>query len=574
MTPLRLGSRYQLEERVGEGGLGVVWRGTDIVTGAGFAIKLLRQERARDEAAVARFMRERTALLRFRHPNVVALHDMIVEGDRLALVMDLVADGDLAAHRRRRGGTLDPAEATEIMAQACDALAAAHAAGIVHRDLKPANILLDGGRVRLTDFGIAQIAGEPALTSEGIFLGSLHYLAPEVIKGKEPTPACDCYAVGITLYELLSGDPPFTGQSAAVMHGHLYLTPERPPGIQDSSWRLIEACLAKDPRRRPNAAELALALRTDPWLVFGEGAADEASSDSWTGPAAVWEAADTGPGAVAADPVTVESRVPRRRLPRGLPRGGLAFGAVVFLAAVAVIALALTRSLGPARRAAGAGVTVTDRVTPGAGTATPGTITGAGPGGPSPRPGATGPRASASAPQGHTGTARPSPGRTGVSASPTAPVATSPGPAPTTAAPSPTAPPSTGTGTTPPPSPTPTGPADTSWQCGTLAAATMAGSGRDTGQTLQACIRVNDGKLDLLGTLNGTRTGWHEQVILTLEDSAQDGNGTYTSPVCMTSDCTFSTSLVPASGEWTVLPQWTKNGSVQSAGDEPSYVHF
>src|SRR5436305_1718240 len=150
MTPLRLGSRYQLDERMGEGGLGVVWRGSDIVSGAGFAIKLLRPERARDEAAVARFVRERTALLRFRHPNVVALHDMIVEGDRLALVMDLIEDGDLAQHRQRRGGTLEAAEATDIMAQVCDALAAAHAAGIVHRDLKPANILLDGGRVRLT----------------------------------------------------------------------------------------------------------------------------------------------------------------------------------------------------------------------------------------------------------------------------------------------------------------------------------------------------------------------------------------------------------------------------------------
>jgi hypothetical protein len=568
MTPLRLGSRYQLDERMGEGGLGVVWRGSDIVSGAGFAIKLLRPERARDEAAVARFVRERTALLRFRHPNVVALHDMIVEGDRLALVMDLVEDGDLAQYRQRHGGTLEAVEATDIMAQVCDALAAAHAAGIVHRDLKPANILLDRGRVRLTDFGIAQIVGEPSLTSEGIFLGTLHYLAPEVIQGKEPTPACDSYAVGITLYELLAGEPPFTGQSAAVLHGHLHLTPGRPPGIPDASWRLIEACLAKDPRRRPNPAELALALRTDPWLVLGDSGSSE-----WTDPKVVWETENTRPGAAAAaaDPVTVESRVLRSRR----QRSGWIFGAAVLLAAVTVIALALTGSLGPAGHAAGPAVTVTDRVTQAGRDATLGAVPGTRTSGPGQQPGSTGPSASASASREHTGTARPTPGKTGVSATPSAPFATTPAPGPTTGAPS-TAPVPTGTATpqgSPTPSPS-TGPVDTAWQCGTVTAATIAGSGKATGQTLQACIRVHDGQLDLAGTLNGTKNGWHEQIVLVLKDSAQDGSGTYTSPVCMTSDCTFSTSLVPASGEWTVLPQWTKTGVTMSSGDEPAYVNF
>src|SRR5215472_9408601 len=184
MTSLRLGSHYQLEERIGEGSLGVVWRGSDTATETAYAIKVLRPEHAQDPATVARFVRERTALLRFRHQNVVVLHDMIVEGDQLALVMDLVADGDLAAHRKRSGGTLDPAAAAELMAQVCAGLAAAHAAGIVHRDLKPANILLDGGQVRLTDFGIALVAGEAPLTTEGIFIGTLHYLAPEVIRGE------------------------------------------------------------------------------------------------------------------------------------------------------------------------------------------------------------------------------------------------------------------------------------------------------------------------------------------------------------------------------------------------------
>jgi serine/threonine-protein kinase len=554
MTPLRLGSRYRLDERMGEGGLGVVWRGSDIETGAGFAIKLLRPEHARDPAAVARFIRERTALLRFRHPNVVALHDMIVEGDRLALVMELVEDGDLAAHRERRGGTLDPSEATEIMAQVCNALATAHAAGIVHRDLKPANILLDAGRARLTDFGIAQIAGEPALTSEGVFLGTLPYLSPEVIQGDEPTAACDCYAVGVTLYELLSGNLPFPGQPAAIMHGHLYLTPERPDGMPDASWRLIAACLDKDPRRRPNAAELERALRTHPWLVL-----DRDGGSRTTGPLGILgEDTEDRAAVPASDPVTVESRSLRRRPPRGRRyRRGWVFGALAVAAAAAVIAVGVTRPLGSARHSAAPAVTVA----PAGQAATLGRV----PGGQRQQPGTTGPSASASSQPGQTGTARPSPSRTGVTAPATA---TATGPVPPTTAPTPTH------SASPTATPTPTGPVNTDWQCGATATATTASSDGDTGHTLQACIRVHDGKLDLRGTLNGTIPGWHEQIVLVLKDSEQNSVGTYTSPVCTTSDCSFSTSQVPAKGQWAVLPEWIRKGTIQSSGNASGYVEF
>src|ERR1700761_1020361 len=115
--------------------MGVVWRGRDREIGDLCAIKVLRPEFAADPAAVTRFVRERTALTKFRHPNVVTLRDMIVEGDCLALVMDFVDGGDLSAYRRNSGGTLSPGEALRVTAQVCDALAAAHAAGIVHRDL-------------------------------------------------------------------------------------------------------------------------------------------------------------------------------------------------------------------------------------------------------------------------------------------------------------------------------------------------------------------------------------------------------------------------------------------------------
>jgi hypothetical protein len=291
VTSQPLGSRYLLDDRIGQGGMGVVWRARDRETGAPYAIKVLRAEYAADPASVARFVRERTALIRFRHPNVVTLHDMIVEGEHLALVMDLVAGGDLDAYRQRSGGVLALGEALALTAQMCDGLAAAHAAGIVHRDLKPANVLLDAGGVRLADFGVARIAGESPATTTGMVIGTAPYLAPEAISGQEPAAAGDVYAAGITLYELLGGTPPFTGQIAAVMHGHLALAPPRPGGLGDRAWELISACLSKDPAARPAAADLARALR-DPALLRESAAGRVPSRAGVAAPA----------GALAAEP--------------------------------------------------------------------------------------------------------------------------------------------------------------------------------------------------------------------------------------------------------------------------------
>jgi serine/threonine-protein kinase len=267
-----LGSRYLLDEQIGQGGMGVVWRGRDKVVGTEYAIKVLRQQYATDADAVTRFVRERTVLMKFRHPAVVSVHDMIVEGDQLALVMDLVAGGDLNGYQRRSGGALPPAEAARIGAQICDGLAAAHAAGIVHRDLKPANVLLDNGQVRLADFGVARIVGDQSATTTGTVLGTAAYLAPELLTGSEPSPACDVYALGITLYEVLAGQPPFGGHVAAIMHHHLQTAPARIAGVPDPLWDLIAACVAKQPEDRPTAAALASSLRT-PALIGALSAA-------------------------------------------------------------------------------------------------------------------------------------------------------------------------------------------------------------------------------------------------------------------------------------------------------------
>ena len=255
-----LGTKYLLDQQIGRGGMGVVWRGHDRTTGVVYAIKVLLPEYAHDPAAIGRFVRERTALIAFRHPNVVTVHDMVVEGDQLALVMDLVTGGDLDGLRKARGGRLAPVEAAALAAQIGDGLAAAHAAGIVHRDVKPANALLNNDRVVLADFGIALLAGQPRVTTEGRVLGTASYMAPEVISGQEPGPAADVYALGVTLYELLVGQPPFTGNTAAVLHAHGTAAPPYAPGLPAALWQVISGCLAKDPAARPPASAVAAAL--------------------------------------------------------------------------------------------------------------------------------------------------------------------------------------------------------------------------------------------------------------------------------------------------------------------------
>jgi serine/threonine protein kinase len=203
-----LGSRYVLEGRIGSGGMGAVWRGRDRGNGLPVAVKLLHEQFAADPAVLTRFVRERTVLVGLRHPNLVPVHDMIMEGDRLALIMELVQGADLHHHLNARG-PLPPALAATLIAQVCDALAVVHAAGVIHRDLKPSNILLDTSRpapaARLTDFGIAWADDAVSLTSDGAVVGTPAYFAPEVVTGQRGGPAADVYAAGTSLFELLAG---------------------------------------------------------------------------------------------------------------------------------------------------------------------------------------------------------------------------------------------------------------------------------------------------------------------------------------------------------------------------------
>ncbi|WP_202637896.1 serine/threonine-protein kinase [Bailinhaonella thermotolerans] len=258
-----LGSRYLLLDRIGAGGMGSVWRVRARDTGEILAAKLLREDLTGDPDMVMRLVRERAVLTRLRHPHIVAVRDFVLEGDRVALIMDLVTGSDL---RRRLAfrGPLPPAAAARLMAQIAGGLAAVHAEGIVHRDLKPANVLLDedARTARLTDFGIARLLDGGRLTATSVVLGTPDYMAPEVVEGADPTPAADVYAAGLVLYELLTGRSPYAGgHPLAVLRRHLTSSPEPHPAIPDALWPVITACCGKDPARRPAAAALGDSLR-------------------------------------------------------------------------------------------------------------------------------------------------------------------------------------------------------------------------------------------------------------------------------------------------------------------------
>ncbi|MDT0404280.1 serine/threonine-protein kinase [Streptomyces edwardsiae] len=283
-----VGSKYLLEEPLGRGATGTVWRARQRETagaeaavagqpGETVAIKVLKEELANDADVVMRFLRERSVLLRLTHPNIVRVRDLVVEGDLLALVMDLVEGPDL--HRQlRESGPFTPVAAALLTAQIADALGASHADGVVHRDLKPANVLLkqQGGELHpmLTDFGIARLADSPGLTRTHEFVGTPAYIAPESAEGRPQTSAVDIYGAGILLYELVTGRPPFSGGSALeVLHQHLSAEPRRPSTVPDPLWTVIERCLRKNPDQRPSAGNLARGLR-----VVADGIGVHASS--------------------------------------------------------------------------------------------------------------------------------------------------------------------------------------------------------------------------------------------------------------------------------------------------------
>ncbi|MFD8468320.1 serine/threonine-protein kinase [Streptomyces cyaneofuscatus] len=263
-----IGSRYTAHQILGRGSAGTVWLGEG--PEGPVAIKLLREDLASDQELVGRFVQERTALLGLDHPHVVAVRDLVVDGNDLALVMTLVRGTDLRT-RLDRERRLAPEAAVAIIADVADGLAAAHKAQIVHRDVKPENILLDmegplgpGGShpALLTDFGVAKLIDTPRRTKATKIIGTPDYLAPEIVEGLPPRAAVDIYALATVLYELLAGFTPFGGgHPGAVLRRHVTETVVPLPGIPEELWQLLVQCLAKAPASRLRASELAVRLR-------------------------------------------------------------------------------------------------------------------------------------------------------------------------------------------------------------------------------------------------------------------------------------------------------------------------
>jgi serine/threonine protein kinase len=315
-----VGSSYILIRPIGQGATGTVWRGVDRASGEPVAVKLLHESLLRQPKLVTRFVQERTILLMLRHRNVVRVRDLFSVGESLGLVMDLVPGGSLREHLRTHG-TVAAGEAARLASQVAAALAEAHELGVIHRDLKPDNILLqtenDRLETRLTDFGIARVLNTPALTTPNAVVGTPHYMSPEAFHGTAASPAADVYALGILLYEMVCGRPPYDSDTVAdLMRRHLEGEPERRPGIPDALWTTIRSCLERKPRLRPTAAELVAELEGVARSVAGAPALppDPEPAPQPPGFGSPRRPEDQAP--VAAQPSLERSVIPQQRPPR------------------------------------------------------------------------------------------------------------------------------------------------------------------------------------------------------------------------------------------------------------------
>jgi serine/threonine-protein kinase len=273
-----------------------VWLGTDEVLRRAIAVKVLHHHLAEDETFVARFRHEAIAVARLSHPAIVSVYDTCSDNGVEAIVMELVRGRTL--RQRLDEGPVDPWLAANIAAQVCGALAVAHAAGLVHRDIKPANILLsEDGRVKVGDFGIAKAAESADLTQEGSFLGTAKYLAPEQVEAGPVDGRTDLYALGVVLYELLTGRVPFEGDSSSsTALARLHSDPQRPrlvkPGIPRELETITMRLLARSPDDRYATATEARAA------LLGAGADDNPTGGDATvvesGPSALRSVATAG----------------------------------------------------------------------------------------------------------------------------------------------------------------------------------------------------------------------------------------------------------------------------------------
>jgi eukaryotic-like serine/threonine-protein kinase len=318
--PAKIAGRYELDRRLGIGGMSTVQLAFDTRLERHVAIKLLAEHLADDPAFVSRFRREALSAARLVHPNVVQVFDFGFDeaAHRHFIVMEHV-DGHSCAEILRERGHLPPAEAVEIVTQACRGLDYAHRNGVVHRDVKPGNLLRSGdGVVKLADFGIAKATEQSSITQVGSVLGTAAYLAPEQARGEDAGPRCDLYSLGVVSYQLLSGRLPYEAMSLSELALKQQRESPMPldqvdPEIPSTLARAVAMALALDPESRPADA-----------LAFERALRAGARGEEPVGPT---EATTRMPSTAAtrvlersSDPITAATgTLPRRQPPPQVP---------------------------------------------------------------------------------------------------------------------------------------------------------------------------------------------------------------------------------------------------------------
>jgi eukaryotic-like serine/threonine-protein kinase len=268
-----LSGRYETGERLGSGGMSNVYKATDRILERQVAVKILAEHLSDDERFVARFRREALAVARLIHPNIVQVYDSGVDDGRHYIVMEYVA-GRSGAQILQRHGPVDAETAAEVGIQACAGLDYAHRRGIIHRDVKPGNLMITGGPVgsgdlvvKLTDFGIARAIEQTRITQVGSVVGTAAYLSPEQVRGDEATPGTDVYALGVVLYQFLTGRLPYEGSSLAELAVRQQNEKPLPPSTYNSevpeplSGAVLRALEGDTNRRYASADEFAAGLQ-------------------------------------------------------------------------------------------------------------------------------------------------------------------------------------------------------------------------------------------------------------------------------------------------------------------------
>jgi serine/threonine-protein kinase len=276
-----LGGRYRLEERLGEGGMSVVWRAFDLILGRSVAVKVLSGHYATDDAFRESILAEAQAAARVSHPHLASVHDygesLDAEGRTVPyVVMELLSGPTLM--QRLASGPLPPRAGLRICAEIAEGLAAAHAHNLVHRDVKPGNVMLTPVGAKLVDFGVAAVAGAPGGAGpDGRIMGTPNYVAPERLLGDTVEPASDVYGLGLLIFRVLTGGLPWPSGSMSLEER---ADPDPLPpieGVPADIAELYRSCVALDPRHRPSARDAAarLTAAAGVWPMPGEGAADE-----------------------------------------------------------------------------------------------------------------------------------------------------------------------------------------------------------------------------------------------------------------------------------------------------------